>query len=329
MPRLMPGRAVLVALACVVPAMQAPTAVRVATARVDVRAEARESSPAIGDVRYGEVLPLLSAEAGWDHVTVFVGPSRVDGYVPAAATVPAPASAAIDAPLRVESTLIAVAGASAAGVSVALDAGGKTTWVAPVAPRAVPVLDEVPSAGNAGNAGKLDQLSSSANLPMMTAALDGATPMPVDPSAVVTWTWLMPTSAIVASSSARPVLTVIYTDLLGLSSDAVTPVLVRLVPIGPGWRLIAAAPGRADEPVREEADWSVARTLAEVASGQSEGGAGLMKIRLARALPPGDYAVILRPATTRALAGERVFAGSALAAGEEIVFGAVWPFHVS
>ena len=124
-------------------------------------------------------------------------------------------------------------------------------------------------------------------------------------------------------------LTVIYTDLLGLSSDDVTPVLVRLLPIGPGWRLIATARGRADEPVREEADWSVARTLAEVASAQSEGGAGLMKIRLARALLPGDYAVILRPATTRALAGERVFAGSALAAGEGIVFGAAWPFHVS
>jgi hypothetical protein len=166
----------------------------------------------------------------------------------------------------------------------------------------------------------------------MTKALDGATPMPLDPSAVVTWTWLMPTSAIVASAasaSTRPVLTVIYTDLLGLSPDDVTPVLVRLLPVGPGWRLIATARGRADEPVREEADWSVARALAEVASAQSEGGAGLMKIRLARALLPGDYAVILRPVTTRALAGERVFAGSALAAGEGIVFGAAWPFHVS
>jgi hypothetical protein len=319
----MPRGAVLVALACVVPAAQAPAAVRVATARVDVRAEARESSPAIGDVRYGEVLPLLSAEAGWDHVTVFVGKSRVDGYVPAVAMVPAPASAAIDAPLRVESTLIAIAGASAAGVSVALDAGGKTTWVASVAPRAVPVLGEAAGAGN------LDQLSSSASLPMIMAALDGATPMPVDPSAVVTWTWLIPASAIVASSSARPVLTVIYTDLLGLSSDDVTPMLVRLMPVGTGWRLIAAARGRADEPVREETDWSVARTLAEVEGVQSEGGGGLMKIRLARALLPGDYAVILRPATSRTLAGERVFAGSALAAAEGIIFGAVWPFHVS
>ncbi len=214
------------------------------------------------------------------------------------------------------------------GVSVALDAGGKTTWVAAVAPRAVPVLDEAASAGNAGNVGKLDQLSSSADLPMMTAALDGATPMPADPSAIVTWTWLLPTSAIGVSTSARPVVTVIYTDLLGLSSADVSPVLVRLMPIGTGWRLVATARGRADEPVREEADWSVGRTLAEVAGVQSEGGGGLMKIRLARALPPGDYAVILRPVTSRALAGERVFAGSALAAGEGIVFGAAWPFHV-
>jgi len=317
------GRAILVALACVTLGTQTPPAMRVAVARVDVRAEARESSPAIGDVHYGEVLPLLGAEGGWDHVTVFVGPSRVDGYVPAAVMVPAPASAAINAPLRVESTITAVAGVSAAGVSVALDAGGKTTWVRAVATRAVPVLEEAASAGN------LDQLSSSASLPLITAALDGATRMPVDPSAVVTWTWLLPASAIAVSSSAQPVVTVIYTDLLGLSSADVTPVLVRIMPVGPAWRLIAIARGRADEPDREETDWSVARTLAEVAGGQAEGAAGLMKIRLARALPPGDYAVILRPATSRSLAGERVFAGSALAAGEGIIFGAAWPFHVS
>jgi len=319
----MPSKAVLVVLACLAWGTQTPPAVRVAAARVDVRAEARESSPAIGDVHYGEVLPLLGAEAGWDHVTVFVEKSRVDGYVPAAAMAPAPASAAIDAPLRVESTLVAVVGVSPAGVSVALDAGGKTTWVTSVATRAVPVPNEAASAGN------LDQLSSSADLPLMTAALAGATPMPVDRAAVVIWTWLMPTSAIVVSSSARPVLTVIYTDLLGLSSDDLAPVLVRLVPVGPGWRLIAMARGRADEPVREEADWLVARTLAEVGGGQSEGGSGLMKIRLARALPPGDYAVIFRLVTSRALAGERVFAGSALATNEGIVFGSAWPFHVS
>jgi hypothetical protein len=318
----MSGRALLVSVASIAWATQAPPAVRVATARVDVRAEAREASAAIGDVHYGEVLPLLGVEAGWDHVTVFVDKSRVDGYVPASAMAPAPASDAIDAALRVESTIIAVPGVSAAGVSVALDDGGKTTWVTAVATRAVPVLDEAGSAG-------LDQLSSSADLPMMTAALDGATRMPVDPSAVVTWTWLLPDSALAVSSSARPVLTVIYTDLLGLASGDVTPDLVRLMPIGPGWRLIAMARGRADEPVREEADWSVARTLAPVAGAQAEGGSGLMKIRLARALPPGDYSVIFRLVTSRPLAGERVFAGSALAAGEAIVFGMAWPFHVS
>jgi len=327
----MSGRALLVSVAFIAWAMQAPPAVRVATARVDVRAEAREASTAIGDVHYGEVLPLLGVEAGWDHVTVFVGQSRVDGYVPAEALVTAPASAAIDAPLRIESSVITKAEAPA-GVSVALDAGGKTTWIATVAARAVPVVDEAGSPGNpgnTGNAGNLDQLSSSADLPIMTAALDGATPMPAEASTVVTWTWLLPASAIVASTSGQPVLTVLYTDMRDLSSGDVMPVLVRLKPIGPGWRLIATARGRADEPVREEADWTVARTLAPVVGAQAEGGGGLMKIRLARALPPGDYAVILRPLTSLALAGERVFAGSALATGEAIVFGTAWPFHVS
>jgi hypothetical protein len=319
----MPGRAVLVSLAMVAWGLQTPPAVRVATARVDVRAEARESATAIGDVHYGEVLPLLGTMAGWDHVTVFVGTSRVDGYVPAAVMVPAPASAAIDAPLRIESTLITVAGATAAGVSVALDAGGKTTWVAAVSARAVPVVATVSEAGS------LEPWSSSTNLALVTAALDGATPMPTDPATLVTWTWLLPTAAIAVSTSPRPALTVIYTDVLGLSPGDVRPTLVRLMPIGPGWRLFATAPGRADESVREEVDWSVARILTEVAGARPEGADGLMKILLTRALPPGDYAVILRPLTSRALAGERVFAGSALATGEGIVFGTAWPFHVS
>ena len=321
----MAGRAALVSLALVgwVAQVPPPAAVRVATARVDVRAEPREPGAVIGDVHYGEVLPLLAADAAWDHVTVFVGQSRIDGYVPAAAMVPAPASAAIDASLRVESTLITVPGLSAAGVSVALDAAGKTTWVASVATRAVPVVEE------SGSPGSLDQLSSTADLPMMTAALDGATPMPADPSAIVTWTWLLPTSAIGVSTSARPVLTVIYTDLLGLSPSDVRPVLVRLMPIGPAWRLIATARGRADEPDREEADWSMTRTLALVAGAQSEGGGGLMKILQTHALAPGDYAVIFRPLNSRALAGEHVFAGVSLATGEGIVFDTVWPFHVT
>ncbi|HEY6359165.1 MAG TPA: hypothetical protein VIX35_13025, partial [Vicinamibacterales bacterium] len=213
-----------------------------------------------------------------------------------------------------------------AGVSVALDARGKTTWIATVAARAVPVVD---GAGSPGSPGNLDQLASSASLPMMTAALDGATPMPVDASTVVTWTWLLPASAIVASTSGQPVLTVIYTDMRDLSSGDVMPVLVRLMPIGSGWRLVATARGRADEPLRNEPDWSVTRMLAPVVGAQAEGGSGLMKIRLARALPPGDYAVILRPLTPQPLAGERVFTGSALAAGDAIVFGTAWPFHVS
>jgi hypothetical protein len=326
----MSARALLVPVAFIAWASQTPPAVRVATARVDVRAEARETSTAIGDVHYGEVLPLLGVEAGWDHVTVFVGPSRVDGYVRAEALATAPASAAIDAPLRIESSVILKAPAPA-GVSVALDGGGKTTWIATVAARAVPVLEEAGrlGAGSPGGPGGLDQLSSSADLPMMTAALDGATPMPADSSTIVTWAWLLPASAVVASTSRQPVLTVIYTDMQDLSSADVSPVLVRLMPIGTGWRLVATARGRADEPVRDEADWSVTRTLEPVVGAQAEGGGGLMKIRLTRALPPGDYAVILRPLTSQALAGERVFAGSALATGESIVFGTAWPFHVS
>jgi hypothetical protein len=298
-----------------------PAAVRVSVARADIRADPRESSTAIGAVRYGEVLPLLGVEAGWDHVTVFARQSRVDGYLPASYATPAPAEAAVDAPLQIDASprLTSAPGASAGGVAVALDAGGKTQWISAVGTRAVPLA---PAAGDLG------PLAASA---AMTAALGGATPMPVDPSADMTWAWLLPSAKVVVATLPRPVVTIIYNDVPGVPPNEVKPVLVRLMPAESGWRLIATARGRADEPFRQDADWSIAQSLVEavVAGIQYDGGAGLMKIRLAVALAPGEYAVILRPLAARPLAGETVFAGSALAPGESIIFSTAWPFKVS
>lgn len=303
-------------------AAQGPVAmVRVVVARTDVRTEANESSSAIGAVRYGEVLPLLEASTGWDHVTVFVGTSRVDGFVVAESVAPAPSGAAVSAALDIGSTYRVPGHTAGAGVSVALDAGGKTMWIRAVPTRAVPVaVDLSTSLGALGKS------------PAMDAAVAGATVMPADVSAEVTWAWILAERDVVAStSSANPTITAIYNDVPDLPASQYLPVLLQLPPAGSEWRVIAAARGRADQPFRSAEDWTIKPSLVQSAVGGLgySGGNGLMKIRLARALEPGDYAIAFRPIAPKAVAGDQVFAGAGLAAAPSITYGEVWPFRVS
>lgn len=294
------------------------TSVRVVTARVHVQAEANSASLPLGAVRYGQVLPLLGSADGWDHVTVFVGKVRVDGFVVSTAVVPAPASAPVDATL-IREVGVTLAGAKVApgdGVAVAVDAAGKTRWLQPITTRAVPIDGAAIGTAASGAA--------------MGAALAGETPMPADPAAVVSWAWFAPSAAIVDAGSRSPVISVMYANASALAVDRTQPVLVRLPSATDEWRLVASARGRADEPFRETADWSLASTLVEshVAAARAEGGNGLMKIRLAGALAPGDYGVVLRDPGAEPLAGARLFSGSALAARDLILYGTVWAFRV-
>jgi hypothetical protein len=296
---------------------QAPAAaVRVATARVYVLAEPGTTSIPLGAVRYGQVLPLIGSADGWDHVTVVVGSTRVDGFVAASAVVPAPASATIDATMIREGG-VTFSGAKVTpgeGVAVALDTGGKTRWLQATLTRVVP----------------LDASAGTPESTKLRAALDGQTPMPADPAAVVTWAWFVPATGLADAGSRSPAISVLYPNATSLAVERVQPALVKLPVASEAWRLVARARGRADEPFRDVADWAIASVLVEsdVAGTRAEGGNGLMKIRLAGPLGPGDYAVVLRDLGGRPLAGGRLFSGSPLAAGDVILYDTVWPFRV-
>jgi hypothetical protein len=297
--------------------------VRAAVARLEVRAEPRESSPVIGLVSYGDVMPIVRAEAGpvpagWQHVSVFASKLSVGGYVRSTDVAPAPPAAVVNATLRTSSSF-GIAAATNHGVSVAIDGAGKTHWIAAVPTRAVPAAGASPS------------LAALAASPKLIDAIAGATDASVDPATPVLWTWLVSPSSITTTVPAQVVITVLYGDVRGVAPDDVIPIVVRLPSAGADWRAVAAARGRMDAPFREASDWAVGSALMEdvVAGQQPEGGAGVMKIRLAHALAAGNYAVILRPLTARPLAGVTVFAGSALAAGDSILFAFAWPFRVA
>jgi hypothetical protein len=310
--------AALVLLAWLAVAQQTPTPtyIRVAVARVDAHAEASAASPVLGSVEYGVVLPVVGSDHGWAHVIVFVSGAKVEVFVPESATAPAPASP-VNAPMHLPAGRIVGRG-EPKKPSVALDAAGRTTWIDPVALRAVPV---------ASSATTLAPLASS---PGMTTAIEGGTVLPNDSAAAVDWTWLLPAPALKVSAPRTPVLSAFYSELPDVPIDRVIPVLVRLAPAGNVWRAVSAARGRADMPFHDDTDWDIANGLVEdrVTGQRPEGGAGLMKIRLDRPLTPGDYAVVLRFAGPRRVSGSTIFGGSALAAGDSIVFTIAWPFRV-
>lgn len=309
-----------VAVALLLPLQTSESAVRVAIARADVLAEANSSSVALGAVGYGQVLPVIGSAAGWDHVTVTVGTTRVDGFIAASAVVAAPASANVDARL-IRETGVSVPGAKTTpgdGVAVAIDAAGKTKWIQPITTRAVPV--DVAAGASAAAAGSA----------VLRAALDGRTPMPSDSAGLVTWAWFSPAGGLVDAGSRSPVLSVMYANASNLAIERVQPLLVRLVAASEQWRLVASARGRADVPFRDAADWALGSALVQsaVAGANAEGGNGLMKIRLAGPLTPGAYGVVLRDLGARPLSGSRLFSGSALAAGDLTLYGTVWAFQV-
>jgi hypothetical protein len=300
-------------------AQTASSSGRVTVARLEVRVEPNEASGPIGAVSYGQVLPILGSAAGWAHVRVFVGSTLVDGYVPQTMIAPAPVSAPIDARLQAEAAVRLPGATAGSGVAVALDANGKTQWIKAVVTRAVPILRQT---------GGLEGV---ATAPGLAVALEGGTVLPADRSALVTWVWVVDEGDVVTVSAARPLITTLYSDVPGVRPDAVMPALVRLVAVLPRWRLLLAAPGRADAPLRDVADWTLADALDERRMGGAtlDGGNGQMKTRLAGPLEPGEYAVVLRPTGSRPSTGSQVFGGSALAAGEAVLYGQVFPFRVS
>jgi hypothetical protein len=86
------------------------------------------------------------------------------------------------------------------------------------------------------------------------------------------------------------------------------------------------AQGPADLPTSDRVDWPLRANLRErgVSSYVEARGDGMMRVRLAAALAPGDYAIVLRPAFLKDHAGARVLCG----VGDGLAFSTAWPFSV-
>lgn len=327
---LWPTLALVIAMTSAV-AAQGRGIVQVTAKRANIRASASEKSKVLAQVTAGMDLDLVAARGEWYRVRVPVGGVRVDAYIskkvakvtaapseaPAvapAAPVPPPAAVAPPpvtvpaAPRAVPSTPPAQPPLVRNGISVAMTTGALGTPLAPTVLRVI----EVPE--------KVDSL-------MKAAAIVTTSSAETSPGSDMTFVWTADgVGATRAVSQRRPTFTATFRDLRGLNPDDFAPVIVRLTPATSGLRLVAALRGRPDEATRTDADWDVVHDLKQdiVRSDVQRIDRGSMRITPVGDLPPGQYAIVMRLATKRKVAGAMLLGPD----GEGQAFSLCWDFEI-
>ena len=296
-------------------AAQGRGTVLVTAKRANIRASASERSKVLAQVTAGMKLDLVSARGEWYQVRVPVGGVRVEAYISnkvakvaatpsaapaappreltpapvsapaapphAAVEVPAPARALPSTPPPAQPPLVRN------GISVSMTSGAIGTALSPSILRVIQMPE------------KVDSLVKAAAVVPQSASDAGA-----GPDATFVWT----ADGVAASrtvSERRPTFTATFRDLRGLNPDDFAPVIVRVTPATSGVRLVAALRGRADEASRTEADWDVVHDLKQdiIRTDVQRIDRGAMRITPVGDLPPGQYAIVMRLATKRKVAG--------------------------
>ncbi|HEY6359164.1 MAG TPA: SH3 domain-containing protein [Vicinamibacterales bacterium] len=304
------------------PAAQGPSpehgTVRVTVARANVRAEASETSKVLAQVTQGMELELLSVEGDWFYVRVPVSGLRLDAYISkkvaklaAPSPPPAPGPGRRGSPPAQPRPSPPPAPVDRDGMSVVMTVGDVSTPLERRRLRVIQISD------------KAESLAKIA--PVVRATGDGVAR--AGDASAVTFVWVADEAAATrVITERRPSFLAVFKDVPGLNPEDLAPVLVRLTPAASGVRLIAALRGRADQASRTDPDWDVVRDLKQdiVRTDVQKVDRGSVRITPAADLPPGEYAIVLR------LASKRKVAGSALlgSEGEGRVFSVAWDFAV-
>jgi hypothetical protein len=291
--------------------------VRVTAAKANIRAEASETSKVLAQVSLGMELDLISVEGDWFHVRVPVSGLRVNAYISkkvakmsTPSTPPASAAGSGGSPSTAPQPTPTVS-ADRSGMSVVMTVGEVSAPLLPRALRVVQISD------------KADALAKIASLVPATGQAAGR----AGDASAVTFVWVADEAAarrVVADR--RPSFLAVFKDVPGLNPEDLAPVLVRLTPAASGVRLIAALRGRADQASRTDPDWDVVHDLKQdiVRTDLQKLDRGDMRLTPAADLPPGEYAIVLRLASKRKVAGSAVLGPD----GEGRVFSVAWDFAV-
>ena len=313
-------------------AAQGRGTVQVTAKRANIRASASERSKVLAQVTAGMDLDLVAARGEWYQVRVPVGGVRVEAFIskkvakvtaaasearpapsaPATSAPPAaaPPAAVVPAPVRPLPSTAPPAQPPLVrnGISVSMTSGSMGTPLAPTVLRVIQVPD------------KVDSLVKAAAIVPQSGGGTGA-------SSDTTFVWTADgVAAGRAVSERRPTFTATFRDLRGLNPDDFAPVIVRLAPATSGVRLVAALRGRPDEASRTDADWDVVHDLKQdiIRSDVQRIDRGAMRITPVGDLPPGQYAIVMRLATKRKVAGAMLLGPD----GEGQAFSLCWDFEV-
>ncbi len=119
-----------------------------------------------------------------------------------------------------------------------------------------------------------------------------------------------------------------YDAVAGVNAQEYAPVLVKLVPAKNDFRLVGAAKGKEDASQSATPDWELYSSFVEekIPATLKQSAPGRCELAPAAPLPPGEYALVLRP-----VARNKKFSGTDLSnnQGEGMLFNSVWTFSVS
>jgi hypothetical protein len=147
------------------------------------------------------------------------------------------------------------------------------------------------------------------------------------PTVTYVWGVAGPASGNVLQSS-KPVFSVDFSRSAGITPDDYEPAIVKLTPAQNTCRIVGATQGKEDARSSPAADWQMYSHFLEerVTSTPQKLGPGKYKITANSELMPGEYGLVLRPASK-----EKKFSGGdvARAQGDGLMFDAIWTFQIS
>ena len=316
-----PETLLVAALAASVFAQTGADVVRITAGLAEIRSAPSETAPLLRHVTEGTYLILIKEDAVWFQVQLPESRGlRALGYLARTNAVkvkPAEAASAIDAMRNPSSTR-----SPGESIAVGAELSPKTIWLKAQATQRFPIAETVRSVDAAASSVSVTSVLSASEAGVHLFAVS----LPPDVHDA-TWIWVTraPPPA-PALTSRHPSFFITYGEVPGLNSNEWAPYVVRVAPAGE-WRVISALAGSAIAHRQSQSEWEVRRLLMqhEMASTIRGLNFGMVRLTLNAPLPPGEYAVVIRPAFMRRTYSGRDILGDD---GPGVAFGAAWMFVV-
>jgi hypothetical protein len=189
------------------------------------------------------------------------------------------------------------------------------------------VTQSVSAAGSMKGSSKVANMALMAN-PMLGGALMAGS-MFAHRKQSVTEVWAIPgPKSETVIHVTQPSFEVHCDNIPGIDPDAFQPVLLRLEPTPNNFRLVGATEAKTDSMQDSAADWSLYSSFVEDLgpAHSTKLAPGSYQLQVSSALPPGEYAVALRP-----ISKDKKFSGMSISQnkGDGLIFNSVWSFEVA